>query len=80
MNRSDRESRRMLVEALETVRELRAYLRPKAGVVHRVKVLLRKSGVPIPSPRRPEDTLARAWPEGRDCRGWVPVKCWSTAA
>jgi hypothetical protein len=60
MKRPDRESRRMLLEALETVRELRAYLRPKAGVVHRVKVLLRKSGVPIASPRRPGDTLARA--------------------
>lgn len=54
MKRPDRENRRMLTEAIETVREIRLYWQPKAGEVHRVKVLLRKAGVPIPRPRRRE--------------------------
>lgn len=50
--RPDKKTRRILLEALETVREIRLYWQPKVGEVHRVKVLLRKAGVPIPRPRR----------------------------
>ena len=53
MKRADKQAVRNLRDALETVRELRKYWEPKAaGEVHRVKVLLRKAGVPIPRPRR----------------------------
>ena len=52
MRRRVRENSRVLLEMLETVREIRLYWQPKAGEVHRVKVLLRKAGVPIPRPRR----------------------------
>ena len=51
MTRPDRESRRMLLEALATVREQRMYCQPKAGEVHRVKVALRCAGIPVPLPR-----------------------------
>lgn len=49
--RPDKETRRILLEVLETVRAMHLYLR-KAGRVHRIKVLLRKAGVPIPRPRK----------------------------
>ena len=49
--RPDKETHRILLEVLKTVREMRLYL-PKAGRVHRIKVLLRKAGVPIPRPRK----------------------------
>jgi hypothetical protein len=52
MTRADRETVRVLRESLETVREMRLYWQPKAGQVHRVRVLLRKAGVPIPRPGR----------------------------
>ena len=52
MKRSAPENRRMLLEALETVREMRCYWQPRAGRVHRVKALLRKAGVPVPRPRK----------------------------
>ncbi len=52
MKRVDRETVRVLRGSLETVREMRPYWQPKAGQVHRVRVLLRKAGVPIPRPRR----------------------------
>jgi hypothetical protein len=52
MKRSDRETARILLEALETVRELRMYWQPKAGEVHRAKAALRRAGIPIPFPRR----------------------------
>lgn len=55
MKRSDRESRRILLEALETVRDLRLHLNTKVGVVHRVKMLLREAGAPIPRPRKKEE-------------------------
>lgn len=47
-----REAARILLEALETVRELRKYWEPRAGEVHRTKTMLRKAGVPIPRPRK----------------------------
>ena len=50
--RPDKESRRILLEVLEAVREMRLYLHPNAGRAHRIKVLLRKAGVPIPRPRK----------------------------
>lgn len=52
MKCSERETARILLESLETVREMRLYWQPKAGQVHRVRVLLRKAGVPTPRPRR----------------------------
>jgi hypothetical protein len=52
MRYPDRVNRRILLEAVETVRELQMYRKPKAGVVHRVKVLLRKAGIPLPRPRK----------------------------
>lgn len=51
MKRSDRETARTLLEALETVRELRMYWQPKAGEVHRAKAALRRACIPIPLPR-----------------------------
>jgi hypothetical protein len=53
MKPRDKDEARMLREALETIRELRNYWElPKAGKVHRVKMLLRRAGVPTPRPRR----------------------------
>lgn len=52
MKRPDSENRRVLLEVLETVRAGWPYLRFKAGRVHRVKVLLRMAGVPVPRPRK----------------------------
>ena len=52
MKGSDRKNRRVLLDVLETVREGRFCLQSKAGEVHRVKVLLRMAGVPVPRPRR----------------------------
>lgn len=52
MKRTDRETARILLEALETVRELRMYWQPKAGEVHRAKAALRRAGIPIPFPRK----------------------------
>ena len=49
--RPDKGTHRILLEVLKTVREMRPYL-PKTGRVHRIKVLLRKAGVPIPRPRK----------------------------
>jgi hypothetical protein len=50
--RPDKDTRRILLEFLDTVREMRPYLPLKSGRAHRIKVLLRKAGVPIPRPRR----------------------------
>lgn len=47
-----KEAARILLEAIETVRELRKYWVARAGEVHRTKTLLRKAGVPIPRPRK----------------------------
>ena len=56
-----RENRRLLQEALETVRELRQYDVPKPGQVYRVKLLLRRAGVPVPRPTfRPSQRTLRA--------------------
>ncbi len=52
MARPERETARMLLELLETVRELRPYFQRSAGKLHLVKVLLRKAGVPISRPRK----------------------------
>jgi hypothetical protein len=50
--RPDKERRRIMLEGLESVRDMRLYWEPKAGAVHRVKALLRKAGVPVPRPRK----------------------------
>lgn len=50
--RADEETRRILLEVLETVRKMGPYLPLGVGRVHRVKVLLRRAGVPIPRPRK----------------------------
>jgi len=52
MSKSRRETSRMLREMLETIRDLRRYLEPRAGAVHRVKVLMRSAHVRIPLPHR----------------------------
>lgn len=46
------ENRRLLQEALETMRDLHLFGVARPGKVDKVKRLLRTAGVPVPRPRR----------------------------
>lgn len=55
MGSKDKEEARNLRDALKTSRDIRKHWQGRAGALHRLKQLLRKAGVPMPRPRRPDE-------------------------